>query len=96
MGFTEYGRCDALMDGLIEIVTDGAFCDWEYTALSGRRAGTSVYEVSIALERAVDPSYTEVVKAACAEEAALIVLLELQRRKAFGVDDDDSVTVTVK
>lgn len=63
---------------------------------AGSHAAVSVYEVDIAIERSCDQSYTELVKATCPEEAALIVIDGLQRRKAFGVDDDDSVTVTVK
>lgn len=83
-----YGRCDALSIGLEEAYLG--------CVPAGSHAAISVYEVDIALERGRDPSYTELVKATCPEEAALIVLDGLQRRKAFGVDDDDNVTVTVK
>ena len=82
-----YGRCDALSVGLEEAYLD--------CVPAGSHAEVSVYEVDIALERSCDPSYTELVKATCPEEAALIVIDGLQRRKAFGVDDDDSVTITV-
>lgn len=83
-----YGRCDALIVGLEEAYLD--------CVPAGRRAAVSVYEVDIALERSFGQNYTELVKATCPEEAALIVIDGLHRRKAFGVDDDDSVTVTVK
>ena len=83
-----YGRCGALSVGLEEAYLN--------SVPAGSLAAVSVYEVDIALERGCDcdPSYAELVKATCPEEAALIVIDGLQRRKAFGVDD--SVTITVK